>query len=464
MNIHSEARLSDTEQYSSRYITAITIVATLGGFLMGYDTAVVAGAIGSLKVYFQLSNWETGFAAGCALIGCMAGAMIAGYLSFRIGRKYSLLVAASLFAVSAIGTAIPETFVVFIIYRILGGIGVGIVSMVSPMYIAEIAPVHMRGRLVSYNQMAVVLGIFVVYFVNYFIDRIGDDEWDVQLGWRYMLASETLPSIFFLGLVLLIPESPRWLMLKYKDEKAAKILARMAGALDAVAIQKEIRRSMEEEKKMTSSVLSPLMLKVVLVGVGLSVFQQVTGINAFLYYAPVIFKGLGSSGDTSMLQTVLVGTVNMVFTLVAIFTVDKLGRKPLMIIGAAGMGICLVTIGYGAYTENLGTWLVWFVLGYIAFFALSLGPVVWVLLAEMFPNRARSAGMSIAVAAQWISNFAVTSVFPVLIVYLNGALAFWIFGLMCVATIIFVLWLVPETKGKTLEQMERTWESKFPAS
>ncbi len=464
MNNYNESGISDTRQYSSLYITAVTIVATLGGFLFGYDTAVIAGAIGSLKIFFQLSDWATGFAAGCALIGCMAGAMIAGYLSFKIGRKYSLLTAAFLFTVSAIGTAVPDTFTEFIIYRILGGIGVGIVSMVSPMYIAEIAPVHMRGKLVSYNQMAVVLGIFVVYFVNYFIDRIGDDEWDIQLGWRYMLASETLPSLLFLGLILLIPESPRWLMLKHKDEKALNILQRMAGKLNALAIQAEIRRSMQEEKKMASSVLSPLMLKVVLVGVGLSVFQQVTGINAFLYYAPVIFKGLGSSGDTSMLQTVLVGTVNMLFTLVAIFTVDKLGRKPLMLIGSAGMGICLITIGYGAYSENLGTWLVWFVLGYIAFFALSLGPVVWVLLAEMFPNRVRSSGMSIAVAAQWISNFAVTAVFPVLVGYLNGALAFWLFGLMCVATIVFVLWLVPETKGKTLEEMERTWEEKFPVS
>lgn len=464
MDNYNESGISGTRQHSSLYTTAITIVATLGGFLFGYDTAVIAGAIGSLKIYFQLSDWETGFAAGCALIGCMAGAMMAGYLSFKIGRKYSLLAAAFLFTVSAIGTAVPDTFTEFITFRILGGIGVGIVSMVSPMYIAEIAPVHMRGRLVSYNQMAVVLGIFVVYFVNYFIDRIGDDEWDIQLGWRYMLASETLPSILFLGLILLIPESPRWLMLKHQDEKALNILQRMAGKFNARAIQAEIRQSMQEEKKTGSSVLSPLMLKVVLIGVGLSVFQQITGINAFLYYAPVIFKGLGSSGDTSMLQTVLVGTVNMLFTLVAIFTVDKLGRKPLILIGAAGMGICLVTIGYGAYSENLGTWLVWFVLGYIAFFALSLGPVVWVLLAEMFPNRVRSSGMSIAVAAQWISNFAVTAAFPVLVGYLNGALAFWLFAFMCVATIIFVLWLVPETKGKTLEEMEKTWEEKFPLS
>ena len=224
MNNYNESGISDTRQYSSLYITAVTIVATLGGFLFGYDTAVIAGAIGSLKIFFQLSDWATGFAAGCALIGCMAGAMIAGYLSFKIGRKYSLLTAAFLFTVSAIGTAVPDTFTEFIIYRILGGIGVGIVSMVSPMYIAEIAPVHMRGKLVSYNQMAVVLGIFVVYFVNYFIDRIGDDEWDIQLGWRYMLASETLPSLLFLGLILLIPESPRWLMLKHKDEKALNIL------------------------------------------------------------------------------------------------------------------------------------------------------------------------------------------------------------------------------------------------
>lgn len=459
--LNKDGVLLNNSEYSNLYITAITVVATLGGFLFGYDTAVIAGAINSLEIFFELDKWQTGFAAGCALIGCMIGALAAGYISLNIGRKYSLVIAAAMFTISAIGSALPDTFTEFIIYRIIGGIGVGIASMVSPMYIAEIAPFHLRGRLISYNQMAVVMGIFIVYFVNFFIDKQGGEDWDVQIGWRYMMGSETIPSTLFFILLFLVPESPRWLMLKKKEEKADGVLEKISGKNNAKIIKNDIVRSMEEDKKLAGNIFSPLMIKVVLVGVGLSVFQQVTGINAFLYYAPVIFKGLGSTGDTSMLQTVLVGTVNMVFTLVAIFTVDKLGRKPLMNIGAIGMGVCLIAIAFGAYTENLGTWLVWFVLGYIASFALSLGPVVWVLLAEMFPNRVRSSGMAVAVAAQWISNFVVTTLFPKLVTYMNGSLPFWIFAVMCVLTVLFVKGFVPETKGTTLEEMEKIWEKKF---
>lgn len=441
------------------FIVMTTAVATLGGFLFGYDTAVIAGAIRPLTDFFGLNATQMGFAAGCAIIGCIGGAAISGMLSSRLGRKKSLLIAALLFMGSAIGSALPDTFTEFVIFRIIGGIGVGIASMVSPMYIAEMAPARIRGTLVSMNQMAIVIGIFLVYFVNYFIAKMGDETWNLTMGWRWMFGSETIPAGLFFLLLFLVPESPRWLVIKNQEAKAEGILRKVTGDKARTVIA-DIRKSLDADKELKGG-FSPVFFKVLLVGIALSAFQQVTGINAFLYYAPEIFKGLGSSGDTSMLQTILVGGVNMIFTLVAIFTVDKFGRKPLMIVGALGMCVCLLAIGAGAYMQNLGVWLVGFVLGYIAFFALSLGPVVWVLLAEIFPNSIRSVALSIAVAAQWISNYSVVQLFPVINKYLNGALPFGIYAVMCILTILFTWFYVPETKGKTLEEMEQIWNDKF---
>lgn len=468
--MEEKTTLSTSRGRQNTYTTFITLVATLGGLLFGYDTAVISGAIGSVRTYFDLSASMMGFAASSALLGCIVGALAAGYLSNQLGRKISLMIAAILFFISALGTALPEDFTTFVIFRIIGGAGVGIASMVSPMYIAEIAPPNIRGRLVAFNQFAIVFGILIVYFVNYFITLQGDETWNLNTGWRWMFGSESIPALLFFGLLLAVPKSPRWLALQGNNSLALNVLEKIVGKKEAqreiVEIEKSINKDNKLAKAKISDMVKPGILTMVLVGIGLSVLQQVTGINVFLYYAPEIFKQMGSGTNAAMIQTIAVGSVNMIFTVIAILTVDRFGRKPLMIIGSAGMGICITAIGFAAYTQTTELWLLGFILGYIAFFALSLGPVVWVLLSEIFPNRIRSIALSIAVAAQWISNFGVSQTFPMLmenetlLENFNGGFPFWVYGFMCLVCIVFVWKAVPETKGKTLEEMEAIWLKK----
>jgi MFS transporter, SP family, xylose:H+ symportor len=440
----------------------ITLIATLGGLLFGYDTAVISGAIGNLEKHFNLDAWATGWAASCALVGCIIGAVFASPSSFYLGRKISLIIAAILFFASAIGTAIPVTFTDFVVYRIIGGMGVGLASMLSPMYIAEIAPAEKRGQLVSYNQFAIIFGMLMVYFVNYFIALQGDAQWNIDIGWRWMFFSGVIPSLLFLILLFLVPESPRWLVSKGKEEKALQILQTLNPEAEAQRILGNIKSSIQVKQGSWKDLGQKGIPAILLIGILLSFFQQATGINVFLYYAPEIFKGFGSGTDTALLQTVLVGAVNLIFTVIAIFTVDKFGRKPLLLIGGVGMTICIATIGMGAYFESVGVWLIVFVLGYIGSFALSWGPVTWVLLAEIFPNKVRSLALSIAVGCQWISNFIVSQTFPMMVdnAYLkanfHGAFPFWVYALMGVFSVIFVYWMVPETKGQSLEELEQS--------
>ncbi|NLR94833.1 MULTISPECIES: sugar porter family MFS transporter [Flammeovirga] len=455
-----EHKIEQKSQVNFGFVIKVTLVAALGGLLFGYDTAVISGAIGSLETFFQLSAAEKGWAASSALVGCIIGAAAAGNLATILGRKKSLIIAGILFFISAFGSAIPESFTVFIIFRIIGGLGVGIASMLSPMYIAEIAPAAYRGRLVSCNQFAIIFGMLVVYFVNYYIAGLGDNSWIDTVGWRWMFASECIPALTFTGLLFIVPESPRWLAMKNRDDEALKILDQISenASLSLNDIKLSLHASKNEVKV---SVFQKPYMFIVFVGVMLSIFQQVTGINVFLYYAPEIFKKLGGGNtDTALLQTIVVGSVNLLFTVIAIFSVDKFGRKPLMLIGSLGMGICISAIGTAAYFGNTDVWLLAFVLGYIACFALSLGPVVWVLLSEIMPNAVRGVGLSIAVAFQWIFNFIVSQTFPMMMDndYLfntyHGAFPFWVYGFMCLLTILFVWKYVPETKGKSLEEME----------
>ncbi len=444
----------------SQKVFFITLVATLGGLLFGYDTAVISGAIGNLSEYFQLDATAKGWAASSALVGCIVGAAFSSILSESLGRKISLMIAAILFLISAIGTATPESFDTFIIYRIVGGVGVGLASMLSPMYIAEIAPAKHRGRLVSYNQFAIVIGILGVYFVNYFIALQGDTKWNLEVGWRWMFASEAIPATLFLVLLFLVPKSPRWLVGKQKVEKAHQILEGFNTKEEAQSILESIKASLHENKIDWKDLFKNNVPKLLILGILLSFFQQATGINVFLYYAPEIFKSFGSNTDTALLQTILVGSVNLIFTIVAIYTVDKLGRKPLLIIGGVGMTISMLTIGLSAYFDSIGAWLLIFMLGYIASFALSWGPVVWVMLSEIFPNSVRGAALAIAVGAQWISNFVVSQTFPMfndnkfLIDNFHGAFPFLLYAFMGVLSVLFVYRLIPETKGKSLEELE----------
>lgn len=469
-------------QGSLAYLMGITIVATLGGLLFGYDTAVISGTVSSIKHFFILplglsetaTNSMLGFVVSGALIGCIVGGALGGPVSSYLGRKKGLIFAAILFLLSAIGSAIPELFIspigtadytfvyIFIAYRILGGVGVGLASMLSPMYIAEVAPAKIRGKLVACNQFTIILGMLIVYFVNYSISLKGDDQWLYQTGWRWMFASEIIPASLFLVFLFFVPESPRFLVLKNKKDKALNILSHINGKDVGLKVLEDIQHTVVSK----SGKIFSYGVAVVVVGILLSVFQQFVGINVVLYYAPDIFRKMGSATDVAFLQTIIVGVINLSFTVLAIFTVDRFGRKPLMIIGASGMAFFMFALGIAFFIKSVGMGALIFMLGYVACFAMSWGPVTWVLLSEIFPNRIRSKVMAIAVAAQWISNWLVSVTFPMmddssfLVGLFNHGFTYWVYGFMGVLAAIFVWKFVPETKGKTLEQMDILFDKK----
>ncbi|WP_010134854.1 D-xylose transporter XylE [Ochrovirga pacifica] len=464
----------------SAYLTKLTLVATLGGLLFGYDTAVISGTVSSLEHFFVLpkgleesaANSTLGMLVSSALIGCIIGGLFGGLVSKKLGRKKGLILAAILFLLSAIGSAMPEMLVktigegdhtfmsTFIVYRVIGGIGVGLASMLSPLYIAEIAPANIRGKLVSMNQFAIIFGMLVVYFVNYYIASQGDDSWIDTIGWRWMFASEIIPASLFLFFLFTVPDTPRSLVLKQQPEKALEVLTKVNGASKANSILEEIKGTIET----TSGKLFSFGVPVIIIGVLLSVFQQFVGINVVLYYAPEIFKSMGSGTDTALLQTIIVGGVNLAFTILAIQTVDKYGRKPLMIIGALGMATAMFALGGTFYSKSMGVFALLCMLVYVAGFAMSWGPVCWVLLAEIFPNKIRGKALAVAVAAQWISNYLVSWTFPMmdkntyLVEQFNHGFAYWIYGVMGLLATLIVWKFVPETKGKTLEEMEHIWK------
>lgn len=527
---------------SIAYLMLVCLVAALGGLLFGYDTGVIAGGIGFLQRHFSLDpSFEKGWAAASALIGCTLGVSVAGLLSDWLGRKKVLILSAVLFFVSAVGTAMPRSITQFIIFRIIGGVGVGAASITSPMYIAEISPARIRGRMVSVNQFAIVTGFLVVYLVNFFvaahgtrIDRglvaehiakhgtvldanavstfisercpdINDEQveaftsehggklipqavvdfikehevevkkldveltgygiasWSVQRGWRWMFGSEALPALLLLALLFFVPESPRWLTKQDRDEEALSILSRVDGADYAKAELLEIRDTITHESGSVKQLFQPGMKIVLAIGIVLAVLQQVTGINVFLYFGTEIFKKMGSETSTALLQTVVVGAVNLSFTVVAIWTVDRLGRKPLMMIGSAGMGISLLAMGLAAFFGRTELWLLLFILGYIACFALSVGPVTWVILSEIFPTRIRGRAMGIATVCLWLANYVISQTFPMmdenewLLAKFHHAFPFWLYGAFCVVLLVFVWLVLPETKGKTLEEIEKHW-------
>jgi SP family xylose:H+ symportor-like MFS transporter len=448
---------------SAVYVFLVCIVAALGGLLFGYDTGVINGAIGPLKAHFALDAKLQGWTMGCALLGCAAGAAAAGVISDLLGRKKVLILSAILFFVSALGTALPRTITTFVIYRIIGGLGVGAASMSSPMYIAEIAPARIRGRMVSVNQFAIVTGFLVVYFVNYFIALRGDAMWNQQFGWRWMFGSEALPALLLLVLLLFVPESPRWLTKQDRTDEALAILSRVEGTDRAETELLEIKDAIAHEGGSLGQLLQPGMKIVLVIGIVLAILQQVTGINVFLYFGTEIFKKMGSETSAALLQTVVVGTVNLIFTIVAIWTVDKLGRKLLMMIGSTGMGISLLAMGLSAYFHKTDLWVLLFILGYIACFALSVGPVTWVILSEIFPTRIRGRAMAIATVCLWVANYVVSQTFPImdehtwLLAKFHHAFPFWLYGVFCVILLTFVWLYVPETKGKSLEEIEQHW-------
>ena len=455
--------MEHSQSGSLGFVVRVSLVAALGGLLFGYDTGVINGAIGPLKAHFELSGVQEGWAMGCALIGCALGAGLAGVLSDWLGRKKVLVFSAVMFFVSAVGTAVPQSLVIFIIFRIIGGLGVGAASMTSPMYIAEISPTRMRGRMVSLNQLAIVLGFLVVYFVNYFIDLQGDALWNQQTGWRWMFGSESLPALLLFILLLFVPDSPRWLTKQGRDAEALEILTRANGPEDAQMEVAQIREALTLETGSLKQLLSPGMKIILAMGIALAVLQQVSGINVILYYGTEIFKQMGSGTNAALRQTIIIGVVNLSFTVVAIWTVDRLGRKPLMLIGAVGMALTLTATGLSAFFQQTSHWVLVFILGYIACFALSVGPVTWVILSEIFPTKIRGRAMAIATVCLWIANYVVSQTFPMmnenpwLIERFHHGFPFWVYAVFCVLLFLLVWRFIPETKGKSLEEIEKFW-------
>ena len=464
---------------NSRLVTGLALVASLGGFLFGYDTAVISGAVGAIDFNFiapqHLSQTAagslSGWAVSCALLGCVLGAAIAGPFSTYFGRKRGLMLSAVLFFIGSLGSAMPEIGLAplgnigpamltpFIIYRIIGGLGVGIASMLSPLYIAEIAPPDQRGRLVVFQQIAIVAGITIVYFVNWAIALQGSDHWVLTSGWRWMLASEALPAVAFFTLLLFVPDSPRWFVARGQTDKAMALLTRIGSEADARTTLSEIQATLVQRTRPLFSFGS----KVLFVGIILSIFQQFVGINAVLYYAPLMFKNLGASTDSSFLQTIIVGIAMFAFTLVALAKVDHWGRKPLLITGGLVMGVSMFVLGLLFNFHAVGVWALGAVVVYIAGFSLSWGPVVWVLLSEIFPNSIKAKAMAIAVAAQWIANLFVSWSFKVmdgnsaLNAAFNHGFAYWIYAAMSILSALFVMRYVPETKRRSLEAIQDMW-------
>ncbi|WP_179004821.1 sugar porter family MFS transporter [Winogradskyella forsetii] len=453
------------------FLLLIAAVSALGGLLFGYDTGVINGAQFYLTEYFDLSDGLKGWVVGSALLGCFVGAIIAGPLSIKIGRKWSLIISAIFFTVSAYGSGLPEIFpqsvTMLVIFRIIGGLGIGVASMNAPMYIAEIAPSNIRGRMVTYYQLAIVIGFFVVFLATYFIGNDLSVAENIEFGWRRMFWSELVPSILFLLLLFLVPKSPRWLALKGKDEDALSILKKINDDDIATVEMANIKESLNKSNDgIKVSYMSKGILAIIAIGTVLSVLQQFTGINAVLYYGADIFeKALGFGKEDVLAQQILLAFVNLVFTFVAMFTVDKFGRKPLLYIGSVGMIIGFLLLAITLQQNSVGVLSLIGVLVFIASFALSMGPVVWVLLSEMFPNKIRSVAMSVAVAAQWAANYVVSQSFPVVMgsemnnsATWNGSLPYYIF-IVFILVIVFVTYkFIPETKGKTLEEIEGFWK------
>lgn len=456
------------KHFNKFYILGICMVSAMGGLLFGYDWVVIGGAKPFYERFFDIVNYPTlqAWAMSAALIGCVVGAVTSGMVSDRFGRKWPLFFSALLFTVASFGTGAANTYFLFIVFRLIGGVGIGLASALSPMYIAEVAPAHLRGRFVSLNQLTIVVGILGAQIVNMMIARevpLGaTDEfirtsWNGQFAWRWMFYACAVPSILFLVLTVFLPESPRWLIKAHKDDKAIPTLQKIGGEEYARDEQMNIRNSLNDitEKVDFKALFDPKLRNILLIGIVIAVFQQWCGINTVFNYAEEIFSAAGYGVSDTLFNIVITGSVNLVFTLVAMFTVDRWGRKKLMILGAVGLAITYVFLGAAFYFQLKGIAVLSLVVIAIAIYAMSLAPITWVILSEIFPNRIRGAAMALATFALWAACFILTYTFPLLNASLGAYGTFWVYSVICLVSFVFIMLKLPETKGKSLEDIEK---------
>jgi SP family arabinose:H+ symporter-like MFS transporter len=456
-------------QFNTAYIYAVSTVAALGGLLFGYDWVVIGGAKPFYEKYFGLADpSQQAWAMSCALVGCLIGALVSGWLSDRFGRKRLLIAAGLVFAVSSIGTALASSFAVFVPWRIMGGFAIGMASSLSPMYIAEVAPAQFRGKLVSLNQLTIVIGILLAQVTNWLIAKpVPSDatvleimqSWNGQLGWRWMFGVTAIPSLLFFISMFAVPESPRWLAKNGARPMAKHVLSRIGGESYGAQALAEIEASLHADVNRAdlTSLLDPRLGRVLLLGVALAVLQQWCGINVIFNYAEEVFSAAGYSVSDILFNIVVTGVVNLVFTFVAIGSVDRYGRRVLMLTGSAGLAIIYTCLGAFYYVHSHGVHMLVLVVAAIGCYAMSLAPVTWVVISEIFPNRIRGAAISVAVTALWVASFILTYTFPLLNHALGAASTFWIYAAICAAGFFFIKARLPETKGKTLEQIEGLW-------
>ena len=425
--------------------------AALGGLLFGFDTGVISGAIHFIKIEFNLNAYQEGFAVSNLMIACVIGALLAGPIADWTGRKKVLILCAVLFTVSAILSALPRSFTELVIARFIGGMGVGMASVVSPMYIAEISPAKIRGRLVALNQLAIVVGILLSYFSNWVLVDTGINNW------RYMLVAEILPAITFLVGLFFIPESPRWLTKEGLEKEALDVLNVVAGAANADHELQEVKKSLAEKRTSLKELLHPSLRRVLIVGILFSLFAHITGIDTIIYYGPIIFLESGFKTDSALLASVMIGITNLIFTFVGMAMVDKAGRKFLLLVGLAGMGISMMLVGFCMQSDMISAkWTLLWIMTYIASFAMSIGVVIWVYLSEIYPTRVRGQALSVATMVLWLGNVILTQLFPVMMERFGGG-TFYIFSFICLLAFIFTWTMVKETKGVSLEEIEEMW-------
>ncbi len=455
------------KKFNNTYLLTISMVSALGGLLFGYDWVVIGGAKPFYELYFNITTSTNlqAWAMSSALVGCIIGAVVSGIISDTFGRKWPLLFSAFLFTIASLGTGLASTYVLFVVFRIIGGVGIGLASALSPMYIAEVAPSHLRGRFVSLNQMTLVIGILAAQVINLMIaenvpDGVTEEfiraSWNGQMGWRWMFFACAVPSIIFFILVFTLPESPRWLIKAGKQDKAFPTLKKIGGEEYAKNEMKNIQATLDNvsEKVNFKALLKLKYRNVLVIGVVLAVFQQWCGINIVFNYADEIFKAAGYGVSDTLFNIVITGSVNLLFTLVALFTVDKWGRKKLMLFGAIGLAIIYILLGSAFYFELKGIAVLTMVVMGIGVYAMSLAPVTWVILSEIFPNQIRGSAMALATFALWIACFILTYTFPLLNKEFGASGTFWLYAVICFSGFLFILKKLPETKGKSLEDIE----------